>query len=195
MQLRWLLTLALAACTAVGCEYDMWSYRDCELDPELCSGDGWQILSDCSAHPPLEVELGQGDQTPFEPLPGGGKLTLHYAEQAQGGSSSHVYLGVRVLNPDLAHKRFLLQFATCSGPKSWQGSQAGGWYGPPIDDLPDCVATEFRRSLQSSAAMKDTGGGSIGRGGVAVFAEAPVQWAAVRVTDECGRVGLAVRSF
>lgn len=190
-------------CTALatsGCEYDVWSISDCKLDPDLCSAEssGWTIVDNCSTDSPLQLELGQGEQTPYEPLPANAKPVIHHAFGEQGGSSTHIFLGVRVLNPDLAHKRFLLEFATCSGqaPRGGRPSGYGSSYsGPPMDNLPACKGQSFRRAIQSSGAMKDTGNGSVGRGGVAVLVEPPVHWAFVRATDECGRVGTAVRSF
>lgn len=193
----WMTCITVAAS---GCEYDVWSLSDCKLDPDLCQAgrSGWQIVANCSTDSPLQVELGQGEQTPYEPMPASGMPVVHHASGDQGGSSTHVFLGVRVLNPDLAHKRFLLEFATCSG-EPWRAGRSPGYYsgfsGPPMDGLPECTGLTFRRAIQSSAAMKDTGEGSVGRGGVAVFVIPPVHWAFVRATDECGRAGTAFRSF
>lgn len=177
----WGAVLALALATAlVGCEYDVWSFDDCELDPESCvqTDEGWKTYS-CAIQEPLQIELGEGDLA-FLPLAAGSLPQPHLATGFQGGGSAHVFGGVRIKNPDPVHRRFRLEFTTCSGDV--EGDASAGERASST-----CKAYLRTRLAVVGQSMAQSADGSLSRAGIQVFLQGELHWIALQVQDECGR--------
>jgi hypothetical protein len=111
-------TLALAL-LLVGCSEDV--DPPCENDVNGCGDDGTLVEDPtCELTGALELELGQG-QDVYSPLATGELPEVH--DGFQGGQ--HVWLGVRVKNPDFEHASLGIDITLsdcemqCGNPQNW----------------------------------------------------------------------------
>lgn len=180
---RTAILLALSA-LLTGCLPDVWSFAECDLDPELCSDDtGWTTVSDCARSDPLQVQIGEGE-TEFTPLKDGDKPPLHFASSGQGPGVRHVFIGVRIANPDTAHVKFRADFrATAYGPCYGETDGAVNRDGKQVCPQDSKRVAIFGQSVQPGPD------GSVAKTGFRLVIEGEPKTLAVTVEDLCGRKG------
>ena len=161
----------------------------CEMDPLGCEGpDQLPVDPACTLEGPLEVAVGQGEDT-FELLTSGDTIDLHYG--GQGGQ--HAFLGVRVRNPAVDFPGLQIHFSVIAGPCDLDAACAWQTYASRM-----LVVTDPSLFTMKGAAIETTGY-------VVVF-EGDPEWSietagwtrvVVRaiVKDRCGRVGEGVFSY
>jgi hypothetical protein len=153
----------------------------CEDDVVGCSNDtSFMEDPECTLTGELELEIGEGEDQ-FSPLAPGQLPELHYG--IQGGQ--HVWMAVRVKNPDLERKQLKINIeaeycsSNCQDVASWQ-----------VDNLRELVADETTMVVTSEGWFEQT------RMLVTVFGwvDATYQRVEIVVTDPCGRQGVVSTS-
>ncbi len=166
---RW---LAFACCAVIaGCMYDLNTFEACERDPESCTGAGSPLpmLPGCTATEPLQVEIGTGEFG-FESLAPGQALVLHEGTPVQSSDLFHVFVGLRIANPDPVGGKFRVLFRVFEPDPAKPGSVRAS-----------VAPLTLRDSLDGTAS------GALERAGVRVFVFAAPTAVTVEVDDQCGR--------
>lgn len=154
-----------------GCVYDLGTIDACEKDPEPCTqATSWPLLSTCTDKSPLQVEVGTGE-TSFRRFAPGEQPTLETGTGLQGPDIRHVWVGVRVDNPDPAGGKFRVRFrATVPDP-------AGG---------PGATRVALLKMVLADS-LKLGQDGALSRAGIRFFVPTSPSALSVEVDDQCGR--------
>jgi hypothetical protein len=167
------LTLLLGGCPG--------QLDPCADDVNGCADDG-ALLEDpmCESTEVLEIEIGQG-QDVYSPLAVGEMPEVF--DGFQGGQ--HIWLGVRVKNPDLEHASLRIDIALsdcetkCGDPQNWS-----------IDNERTLVVGSRTMTVTEEGWFEEEGMLiTLENWGVAAYRRVEMV-----VTDPCGRQGLAVAS-
>jgi hypothetical protein len=154
----------------------------CEDDVNGCANDSGTFVEDptCELTGALELELGEG-QDVYSPLATGEMPEVY--DGFQGGQ--HIWLGVRVKNPDLQHSSLRIDIALsvcemqCGDPQNWS-----------LDNERTLVVGSRTITLTENGWFEEEGVlVTLGIWGVATHRRVEMV-----VTDPCGREGLAIAS-
>lgn len=154
-----------------GCMVDLNTFEACERDPETCAsaGQALPILPGCTATDELHVELGTGEFG-FSALAPGQSLQLHEGTPLQSSALFHVFVGVKIVNPDPVGGKFRVLFRVFEPDPTKPGAVRAS-----------VAPLVLRDSLDTAAD------GSLVRAGVRVFVFAAPTAVTVEVDDQCGR--------
>jgi hypothetical protein len=167
-----LLVGALAGCVGM-------DGSPCEDDVNSCADDGGTFVEDptCKLTGALELELGEG-QDVYSPL-AAGELPEVY-DGFQGGQ--HIWLGLRVKNPDLEHSSLRIDIALsdcetqCGNPQNWS-----------LDNERTLVVGSRTITVTEEGWFEEEGVlVTLGNWGAATHRRVEMV-----VTDPCGRQGVA----
>ncbi|MFO7567599.1 MAG: hypothetical protein R6X02_33455 [Enhygromyxa sp.] len=154
----------------------------CEDDISGCSDDPSDFTEDpsCTLDGELELELGEGELE-FSPLGPQELPEIHYG--LQGGQ--HVWMAVRVKNPDLERKQLKIRIKADYCNSSCE--DAGNWV---TDNLRELVADETTLQVTSENWFEQT------RMLVTIYGwvGATERRIEMLVTDPCGRQGFVATS-
>jgi hypothetical protein len=169
------LTLLLAGCMGL-------DDPPCEDDINGCANDSGPLVEDptCESTGALELELGEG-QDVYSPLETGAMPQVY--DGFQGGQ--HIWLGVRVKNPDLKHSSLRIDISLsdcdtqCGDPQNWS-----------LDNERTLVVGSRTITLTEEGWFEEEGLlVTLGNWSVATHRRVEMV-----VTDPCGRQGLAIAS-
>lgn len=172
-----MLALTLLAGALAGCQ----DGPPCEDDVNHCGDDGTLVEDPmCELTGTLELELGEG-QDVYSPLAVGEMPEVH--DGFQGGQ--HIWLGVRVKNPDLQHSSLRIDIALsdcetqCGNPQNWS-----------LDNERTLVVGSRTITLTEEGWFEEEGVlVTLENWGVATHRRVEMV-----VTDPCGRQGVAIAS-
>ncbi|HVH98265.1 MAG TPA: hypothetical protein VM869_06135 [Enhygromyxa sp.] len=177
-----LLLLPLGSCWLIDGDDEGGGGPPCEDDIAGCSDDTSMFMEDptCTLTGELELELGEGEAE-FSSLAAGQLPQLYTG--IQGGQ--HVWMAVRVKNPDLERKQLKIRIKAEYCSESC--GEIGSW---TVDNLRELVADETTLTTTSDGWLEQT------RMLVTVFGwvSASYQRVEMLVTDPCGRQGLVTAS-
>ena len=168
----WWMPLALPWVTTA-CVYDLNTFALSDRDPEACepaATTDWVVLPNCQLATPLQVTVGTGDPQ-FRLFTPGEAPELHDGTPAQGPGVHHIFVGVRIANPDPAGGKFLLTFLA---DEPVPGAAAG-------------VTRTSQLQLVVAQSLIKASDGALSRAGLRMFVGAPPLRITVRVKDQCGR--------
>ncbi len=168
-RLHHLMLSSLLVCG--GCMYDLNTFELCERDPEACETTvvAWPILSSCTVVEPLEVAIGTGEFA-FQDLAAGAAPTLHEGTPVQASTLFHVFVAVKIQNPDPANSKYRVRIRVVEPDPANPGSTRASVTQLVLHD--------------SLRAQSD---GSVTRAGVRIFVNAAPVAIALDVEDQCGR--------